>query len=652
MWDKPQLASDLYAIELHVNHRTNTVEKNVQRCCMWASELLWAIAMRQTEGLTLVLSVLLSNSVLSACEPAPVAAGSSIGGSPGGSAGPEPGAGGASPAGGRAGSGGDTSAGGLLVGGEGGEFPGTGGDSVGPVPRWLAVPVTGGDTRPLVLLRSDGNVEPITIAENISSFSSPAWSSDGARLIYVDYFCCGFSNAAYEVSVAGLAVGEPVPIHAPLTGGETIRYATYAPGSDAILAGFVDSEISLRWSMRRQEEAASEWVHLDVPVRPWDPSALEPAWAPDGTAVLLIGGEPVLGERLYRVGVTEGFGQAVEVLALAPGKRFTGLAWSPDSRLFAAASETGIHLGDVGGPAMILVSGDPEEGMELGQAGASNQSSSEFGPHFPFEFSEDSRSLIYGAYSGGPATGTMRLFRIALAEAGAAEDYTKTVLFEAPNGSEARFWGPVVSRGRQLFLPAALLSSPSAEIYQIDIDSGKKEARAPIPEGQTYQGFAWVPAGLLYLTADSSYVPNRLFFEPHGSSRVTPLEAFQFEEGAVPAWSGFLGPQSPEAGGFFFANELDPDSGYPAGARLWHYDGDGELALVSEASEQSPCAFTDPGAYDGTGEQFALACDLDGDQFGNILVTTKLAGEFGEPVDVGSLFDVYGGTPAEFVWQP
>jgi Tol biopolymer transport system component len=540
----------------------------------------------------------------------------------------------------------------VEVGGNGGlaGAPGSGGSGEqGPEPRWLAFQVSGGNESPLVLARSDGSVDAITVFDNISGFSGPSWSADGESLVFVEYFCCGFSNGAYAIEVGAKVVGSPTLIHEPLGDGSTIRYAAYSPNGQHILGRFVDSNYLARYALRRRDAEPSEWTFV-TEAAAWGASDPEPAWSPDGRSVLLAQGQSQTGVSLYRVDMKADKLASIELLHLPPGgnEELQELKWSKDSTTFVVSGSHSLRLGRRDDDDLVLISEGEANSVSSGEGGSAGEVEvPEYGPHFPLEFSPDSERLLYGSHDDAYG-GSMRLWGI---ELGSAAGPDKRLLLEPTLGQSLALGSAGWDGSSDVFVSADREGRSRYDVLHIDWDSKEVEPRARIPEGETSLGFAWLRDGVIYHTQDSDYVPNHLYFVGHQDTPEDASLLFEFADDVTPGWANFLGVPTAQAGGFFTAYEFDEATGQQSRARLWHFTPEGTLELVMGPLEGSG-AFADPGVFDAREEQFAFTYDYEGDYFYEVGVTRKVNGKFTEPVVAAELLDIYSSTPFRLVWQP
>jgi hypothetical protein len=177
-----------------------------------------------------------------------------------------------------------------------------------------------------IMYEHDGHVHVVGAASPLRGPACPgrfaAWLGDGYRMIHTD-----LGDVIIRDMVDGGQVplaSEPEPIWglAAAAYGESVAYLA-SEGENVVLCT-VDVVTGDRWR-----------VNVDRRVWPWSL-----AWAPNGKMIAYcVGAKHVDGGQVVRVVVFEpGYDGEVHETEIIGDPRFTGLAWSPDSRAVAVAA--------------------------------------------------------------------------------------------------------------------------------------------------------------------------------------------------------------------------------------------------------------------------------------------------------------------------
>jgi hypothetical protein len=198
----------------------------------------------------------------------------------------------------------------------------------------------------------------VLVADNLSDFTLPTFSSDGSRFVYVEYFCCGLSNGAYLVEVQGDTLGAPTLIHEPLASGARVTDAAISPNGEHLLARF-DADGGA-WKTRPVVSAVDAWVPLTAGT-PWGPSAVEPRFSPDGSAAFLVEGENGV-QRAYVVDLTGPTALATLVFeTLNASHPIYDAEWHPDGRGIVFEAGGALHWVPTASPLATQVITGPGE---------------------------------------------------------------------------------------------------------------------------------------------------------------------------------------------------------------------------------------------------------------------------------------------------
>jgi hypothetical protein len=559
-------------------------------------------------------------------------------------------------------SGGASASGGSETGPTGGkgEPPGAGGASGGeagaqgsggvgePKPRWLAFQTPGtGAGNPLLVVRSDGSSDPVEVSEGAFSHRTVSWAADGKSLLFIEYGCCGESNAAFELPVEDDELGSALPIHPPLPASSLIHYAAYSPSGAHILARIPESTDIARYALRLRDAAPTDWLSL-TPALGSPQVDTAPVWSPDSDAVLMVQGDRSAGERVYRFDVEAELTAAYEIVSLPPGDTVQEFLWSPDSQYFAIRSEQSLYLGSQASPDVQVLAGPHASAENLGQGGEGGGGApSEYGGFQPLAFSPDSQTFVYSSFEEAQFRGSMQLTKVDLK---GTDALAKSMLLESSTSHELRLSTFVWPESGAIYLGADVEVEGRFDALRIDLETEEVSMRMRLPDGQMSYGFAWVPAGIVQLSdTDADYVPDRLSFTTHSASPNESEVLFEFGEEETPNWASFANTQSPRVGGFFSAVGLSAEYN-SVDYRLWHFTTEGTLKLISGPLPEFG-QISEVGEFDPAEKQFAFSLDDDGDEFYDVAVSRMNGANFGEASVIAELLQ-YSGPPQGFAWQP
>lgn len=517
-----------------------------------------------------------------------------------------------------------------------GEEAGGEGGAQGEPPRWLAYVVQGGTEVPLYAV-STLDAEPVEIAPNVSSFSVPEWRPDGAQLLYVEYFCCGLSNGGYTVDVSNDGLGEPVPIHEPLSGGETIRNALYAAGGEALVAEFVDASNSSRWAFRWANAGPGDWQTVTPGETLQGPAGFA-SKAPDGSAVVLIEMDVSdQGQRVYLVDFETGespMGVLVHETH-SPAASIFEVIWSPDSDSFV--------LSGYGAP--LWVSRDtPTQARPL-------SASEHFFPYASTVFSSNATAVLFSAANtADEASASQGVFVRSIAEAGPSA--LTTVL--PPPSEHLGFvhlarW---LDGERVVFLSDARTD----EVNELFLGDRAGSSPTPIldtlPPGEFVNWFEVAGSELVFTTSDpEGSFQNMYLIDPRAGASVEPVAVTSFSGGA----DAFAVPLGVRPNGLAFTTfEVNPESGAFGGARVSYLALGDARTERADVTDELPvgAAVAFISAWSDDGKFFAYSGDFDADGFTDVSWFELVDGMPEGPMSPVSILEGTGSAVGLFAWQP